>query len=130
MESLFLPLLLLILLVPMLLSARRQKRLMQETQQMQNSLTAGDRVMTHSGLYGTVVSTTDTTIDLEVAPGVVTTWLKAAVREKVQEDPDLTETDEVEDTTDEAGTSQADTVVAETEQDGTSARTEQSNTRR
>jgi preprotein translocase subunit YajC len=41
--------------------------------------------MTTSGLYGTVADTSgDNTIDIEIAPGVVTTWLRLAVREKVE----------------------------------------------
>ncbi|MCA1189223.1 MULTISPECIES: preprotein translocase subunit YajC [unclassified Saccharopolyspora] len=82
-ESLFLPLLIVLLAVPMFLQARKQKRAVQEQQKLQNSLTAGDRVMTTSGLFGTVVSSADDSIDLEIAPGVVTTWVRAAVREKV-----------------------------------------------
>ncbi|WP_243788965.1 preprotein translocase subunit YajC [Saccharopolyspora gloriosae] len=85
-ESLFLPLLIVLLAVPMFLQARKQKRTMQEQQKLQNSLEAGDRVMTTSGLFGTVVASTDDTIDLEVAPGVTTTWVRAAVREKVVTD--------------------------------------------
>lgn len=86
------PLLLLLLLIaalalPMFFNARRQKRAMAQAQELQNSLTNGDRVMTTSGLHATVVGTADeTTIDLEIAPGVRTTWVRAAIREKVTED--------------------------------------------
>ena len=66
--------------------SRRQRRAVQQQQELQNSLNVGDRVMTTSGLYGTIVATDDTTIDLEIAPGVETTWLRAAVREKVSDD--------------------------------------------
>jgi preprotein translocase subunit YajC len=88
------PLLLLLLFIavfalPMLLNARRQKRAMAEAQQLQNSLTNGDRVMTTSGLHGTVVESADeTTVELEIAPGVRTTWLRAAIREKITADID------------------------------------------
>src|SRR5205807_5655990 len=66
---------------------------------LQNSIAPGDRVMTTSGLYATVADSSEDTIDLEIAPGVVTTWLRAAVREKVA-DTDTTAqyTDESEDT--------------------------------
>lgn len=84
MESLFFPLLIVLIAVPMFLQARKQKKLMQEQQKLQSSLTVGDRIMTTSGLYGTVVDTADETVDLEIAPGVVTTWVRAAVREKVE----------------------------------------------
>jgi len=69
--------------------SRRQRRAAQQQQQLQSSLAVGDRVMTTSGLYGTIVSTDDTTFELEIAPGVETTWLRAAVREKVSDDVDL-----------------------------------------
>lgn len=74
------------LALPMFFNARRQKRAMAEAQELQKSLTNGDRVMTTSGLHGTVVVSADeTTIDLEIAPGVRTTWLRAAIREKLTE---------------------------------------------
>jgi preprotein translocase subunit YajC len=84
--ELLLPILLLLLLAPMFLAARRQKKEMQRTAEMQDSLQVGDRVMTTSGLYATVAGLEDITIDLEIAPGVVTTWARMAVREVVQDD--------------------------------------------
>jgi preprotein translocase subunit YajC len=69
--------------------SRRQRRAMQQQQELQNSLMVGDRVMTTSGLYGTIIATDDATIDIEIAPGVETTWLRAAVREKVGPDADV-----------------------------------------
>ncbi|MEU7477962.1 preprotein translocase subunit YajC [Lentzea sp. NPDC042327] len=78
------PLLLVLLAVPLFLSARKQKRAMAEQQKLQNELQPGDKVMTTSGLYGTVAdSSHDTTIDIEISEGVVTRWLRAAIREKV-----------------------------------------------
>ena len=83
-QSLILPLLIVLLAVPLFLQARKQKRAMAEQQKLQNSITAGDRVMTTSGVFGTVVSTSDDTIDIEIAPGMTTTWVRQAVREKVE----------------------------------------------
>lgn len=84
MEGLFLPLLLLLLAVPLFLGSRKQKKAMQERYELQRSLAEGDRVMTTSGLYGTVVDTEDDlTIDIEIADGVVTTWIRQAIQEKV-----------------------------------------------
>ncbi|GAA4618558.1 preprotein translocase subunit YajC [Saccharopolyspora hordei] len=71
------------LAVPLFLQARKQKRAMAEQQKLQNSITPGDRVMTTSGVFGTVVGTSDDTVDLELAPGVTTTWVRLAIREKV-----------------------------------------------
>ncbi|MBV9160212.1 MAG: preprotein translocase subunit YajC [Pseudonocardiales bacterium] len=81
----FLPLLLIaVLALLLIMSSRRQKRAIADAQRLQNSLTNGDRVVTTSGLHGTVVdSTEETTVDLEIAPGVRTRWLRAAIREKI-----------------------------------------------
>ncbi|MFD2469369.1 preprotein translocase subunit YajC [Amycolatopsis silviterrae] len=86
MNQLLLPLLLLLVVaVPLVMGTRKQKKQQAAQQEMQNSIAPGDRVMTTSGMYGTVADTSsDTTIDIEIAPGVVTTWLRLAVREKVE----------------------------------------------
>jgi preprotein translocase subunit YajC len=97
MQNFFLPLLLAVLVLMLFLNARRQRRAMQETQRLQNSLAPGDRVMTSSGLQGTVVDLADDTIDLEIAPGVHTTWVRAAVREKVKPAVEDVEPEDVED---------------------------------
>jgi preprotein translocase subunit YajC len=82
--TLLFPLLILVLFVPIFLSGRKQKRQMAEMQNLQSSLHPGDVVMTTSGLRGTVVDASyEETIDLEIAEGVVTTWIRAAIREKV-----------------------------------------------
>lgn len=84
----FLPFLIILLLfVPLFLNGRKQRRQMQETQAMQQALEAGDVVITTSGLRGLVTDASyEETIDIEIADGVVTTWLRAAVREKVSTD--------------------------------------------
>ncbi|MFE3052067.1 preprotein translocase subunit YajC [Nocardia sp. NPDC059239] len=88
--ELLLPLLLVALLIPMFLGVRRQKREMAKVTEMQDSLKVGDRVVTTSGLFGTVVDLDDTTVDLEIAEEVVTTWLRQSIRE-VRSDDDATE---------------------------------------
>jgi preprotein translocase subunit YajC len=102
MNQLLLPLLLMaVVAVPLVMGSRKQKRAAAAAQELQNGLSEGDRVMTTSGLYGTIADTSsETTIDVEIAPGVVTTWLRQAVREKVQPEVDedsLDSSDEVED---------------------------------
>ncbi len=73
----------------MYLASRRQKRAMQATINLHESLEPGDRVHTTSGLQATVVALTDDTVDLEIATGVVTTWMKLAIRDKIEpEDAD------------------------------------------
>lgn len=78
--------LLLVLIGVMALTARRQKKLQAQTQQMQDSLTVGDRVQTTSGVYGTVTGVADGVIDLELAEGHVTRWNRLAIREVVHAD--------------------------------------------
>jgi len=83
--TLLFPLLILVLFVPIFLSGRKQKRQMAAMQNLQSSLHPGDVVMTTSGLRGTVIDASyEETIDLEIAEGVVTTWIRAAIREKVE----------------------------------------------
>ena len=103
MEQALLPLLLIaVLAIPLILGSRRQKKMMQQQQELQSSLAVGDRVMTTSGLYGTVSDISDdASIGIEIAPGVETTWLRQAVREKVG--PDVVDEDEdIEDETTES----------------------------
>jgi preprotein translocase subunit YajC len=77
-------------------SSRRQKRAMQATIDLHESLRPGDRVHTTSGMEATVAAIADDTVDLEIAPGVVTTWMKLAIRDRILPDDDLDE-DEYED---------------------------------
>jgi preprotein translocase subunit YajC len=85
--TLFLPLIL-ILGAFMFFASRRQKKAMQATIDLHNSLKIGDRVHTTSGLQGTIAGITDDNVDLEIAPGVVTTWMKLAVRDRIVDDFD------------------------------------------
>ncbi|MBC3192607.1 preprotein translocase subunit YajC [Pseudonocardia sp. C8] len=92
-------LIILLLFVPLFLNGRKQRRQMQETQAMQQALEDGDVVVTTSGLRGTIVdSSYEETVDLEIAEGVVTTWLRAAIREKVAAAPDETAEETTEET--------------------------------
>jgi preprotein translocase subunit YajC len=83
----FLPLLI-ILGAFMFFASRRQKKAMQATIDLHNSLQVGDRIHTTSGLEGTIAGITDDDIQLEIAPGVVTTWMKLAVRDRIDDDFD------------------------------------------
>lgn len=86
MELLF-PLLILLLLVPMFLGMRRQKKEAQKAAQLQDSLQIGDRVITTAGLHATVAGLGDTTVQLEIAPGVTTEWSRMVVRERLVDGP-------------------------------------------
>jgi preprotein translocase subunit YajC len=94
----------------MYFASRRQRRAMQATIDLQESLQPGDRVHTTSGLEATIVAIIDDTVDLEIAPGVVTTWMKLAVRDRVEpddpedfDDDEVAESDDLEDSDDSAG---------------------------
>jgi preprotein translocase subunit YajC len=95
----FLPLLI-ILGAFMYFASRRQRKAMQATIDLHESLTIGDRIHTTSGLQGTITGITDDTIDLEIAPGVVTTWMKLAVRDRIEDEVEEYEEYEDEDSAD------------------------------
>jgi preprotein translocase subunit YajC len=79
----FIPILLIALafVVLVVLPGRARMRQAQAVQRMQRSLDIGTEVMTSSGLYGRIVRLGADDVDLEIAPGVVTTWSLLAVRE-------------------------------------------------
>ena len=87
----------------MFIASRRQKRAMQATIDLHESLRIGDQVQTTSGLHATITRITDDTVDLEIAPGVVTTWVKLAIRDRIE--PEILDTgaDEVGDLADDPG---------------------------
>ena len=72
----------------MYFASRRQKKAMQATIDLHNSLEVGDRVNTTSGLRATITGIGDDFVELEIAPGVVTTWMKLAIRDRVADDFD------------------------------------------
>ena len=67
----------------MFFASRRQKKAMQATIDLHESLPIGDRVHTTSGLEGTITGITDDSVELEIAPDVITTWMKLAVRDRI-----------------------------------------------
>ena len=89
----FLPLLL-VMGAFMFFASRRQRKQMQATIDLHNSLKVGDRVHTTSGLQGTITRIDDDNVDLEIAPGVVTTWMKLAVRDRIEATEDASEATE------------------------------------
>src|ERR1700744_5931019 len=81
----------------MYFASRKQRRAMQATIDLHESLRPGDRVHTTSGMEATVVALADDTVDLEIAPGVVPTWMKLAIRARILPDDDLDEDEDAED---------------------------------
>ena len=78
----------------MYFASRRQRKAMQATIDLHESLRIGDRVHTTSGLQATITGITDDNVDLEIAPGVVTTWMKLAIRDRIEDE--APEADDVE----------------------------------
>jgi preprotein translocase subunit YajC len=97
----FLPLIIIMGLF-MFFASRRQKKAMQATIDLHDSLRVGDRIHTTSGMEGTITGINDDSVELEIAPGVITTWMKLAVRDKIG--PDIDDDDDLEDGYDEEST--------------------------
>ncbi len=64
------------------LMIRPQQKKQKEQQKMINEIKSGDKVITTSGIYGSVVSTDDETILLKVADNTNMRFLKSAVSQK------------------------------------------------
>jgi preprotein translocase subunit YajC len=58
---------------------RPQRNRQRQAVQMQRQVLPGQRVITTAGLYGTVISGDDQTIQLEIAPGVQIKMMRRAV---------------------------------------------------
>ncbi|MHC1562723.1 preprotein translocase subunit YajC [Actinomycetospora sp. C-140] len=93
--DLIFPLLILFMIGLVFMSSRQRKKQENKQKELQNSIKVGDVVVMTSGISGTVVDVDDErTIDLEIAPDVVTTWLRAAVRETLVGDAGAEHTDD------------------------------------
>ena len=81
--------------VMMVFGSRNKKKQALKAAELQAAIVPGTRVMTTSGLHATVTAVADDTIELEIAPGIYTTWVRAAVREIVvpATDDDFTQTE-------------------------------------
>ncbi|HEX7521296.1 MAG TPA: preprotein translocase subunit YajC [Acidimicrobiia bacterium] len=60
-----------------------QRRRNQARQALMASLEAGQDVVTVGGIHGTIRSLGDTTLELEIAPGVVITTSRGAIGQRV-----------------------------------------------
>ncbi len=97
-EFLLLPLLLLGLLWVM---GAPQRKMRKEQAALLQSLAPGTDVMTHGGLYGTVVEIEDDVVVLETTPGVTMRWAKRAIATVVTPPADEAAEDSDEDLEDE-----------------------------
>lgn len=66
-----------------MLMIRPQQKRQKEHQALMASLVAGDRIVTIGGVYGTIASVDDGRVGVEVAPGVVLEFDRAAIAKKL-----------------------------------------------
>ena len=76
----------LILVAFFFLILRPQRSRARAAEQLQSRLAPGVEIMTTSGVFGTVKALRDDRVELEIAPGVTITIIKAAVGRVVTED--------------------------------------------
>lgn len=88
MDSLFLPLMLALLVVFLFISFRNQKKRTKAMEELKAQAVPGARIQLSSGLFGTVHSDDGgESIEVEIAPGVITTWNRLAIRDVIAEQP-------------------------------------------
>jgi preprotein translocase subunit YajC len=66
------------------LPGRQRKKVAAQAAQLQESLKPGARVMTTAGIHGTVSGLGETTVILDIAPGVPVTFERRAIVQVVQ----------------------------------------------
>ena len=79
MDILLLALLVVVFLGLPVLQMRKQSKQIGEIRNFQSQLTPGMIVQLTSGLHGRIADVGETTVDVEIAPGIITTWERAAV---------------------------------------------------
>ncbi|MFE9425401.1 preprotein translocase subunit YajC [Kitasatospora sp. NPDC006697] len=109
---------LIILVLPiavMFLLFRSQKKRQAQAQTTQSAMVPGSAVRTIGGLYATVKSIGDSTVELEIAPGVFTHFAKNAIAAVIdpQEYDEIINGRPAEDEAAELADSEADAVDAE-----------------
>ncbi|MDN8593850.1 MULTISPECIES: preprotein translocase subunit YajC [unclassified Corynebacterium] len=77
----YLPILLIFVLfaLPALLLSRTNRKRVEKARALQAAAKPGDRIVTVSGFHGDIVSAGETTIGVELAPGVVVTMEREGV---------------------------------------------------
>lgn len=72
-------LILIVVISPTFIMQRKQRRYLDTIRQLQENLIIGDVIITTAGLHAIIRGITDTTVELETSPGVVSTWEKHVV---------------------------------------------------
>lgn len=82
------------------MQTRQRKKLQNRQATLQSALGVGTPIMLSCGLHGDVVSLDEATVDVEIAPGVVATFARAAVLEVRGTESTFVDDDEIEDLAD------------------------------
>lgn len=64
---------------------QEQRRYQRERQEVADTLVAGERVESYSGIHGTIVSVAADTVEVEIAAGVVVTMARLAISSKLDD---------------------------------------------
>ncbi len=77
------------------MQTRQRKKIQARQADLQAALSVGAPILLTCGLYGDVAGLDDATVDVEIAPGVVSRFARAAVLEVRTEDkaPDIADSD-------------------------------------
>ena len=73
---------------------RPQQRRMRQQRSLIESLDVGDEILTIGGMFATIRSVDDDSVDVEVAPGTTIKLVKSAVARKIEPEMDLEDEDE------------------------------------
>jgi preprotein translocase subunit YajC len=76
------------------LMIRPQQKRRREALSMQNAIGVGDRIVTIGGLHATIIEMSDDIATVEIAPGVVVQFARAAIAKVLPADDTIAETEE------------------------------------
>ncbi|AKK06074.1 preprotein translocase, YajC subunit [Corynebacterium mustelae] len=87
-DSVFLLIVVLALVaLPSFIIQRKQRRHLDKIREIQDSVVIGDTIVTTAGLHAVVRGISETTVELETASGVVSTWEKYAILRNITQEP-------------------------------------------
>lgn len=94
------------------MQTRQRKKIQARQAELQAALSVGAPIMLTCGLHGDVASLDDTTVDVEIAPGVIATFARAAVLEVRGSESTFVDDDEADSDHAAETTSDSDTTTA------------------
>ena len=91
--GLMMPLILILMLVAMyFLVMRPNNKRRREMQEKQRQASAGQTIVTIGGLHATIIDGDESTVTLEVSPGVMCVYERGAIARVLDDDDDLSDT--------------------------------------